>query len=105
MGKQLVTWQAELALKNIHSMEALKLVLKSKADKYEDARALQVDCLKRIFNPSFPKELLTLVVEATVRTQISYCRIDQSISLPRVANTAFRKLPEHYEEETLSLLK
>lgn len=86
-------------------MEALKLVLKFKADRYTYARALQVDCIERISNPSFPQELRALVVQTTVRTQIPYCRVDQSIPLARVANKAFRKLPEHLEEEMRSLLK
>lgn len=86
-------------------MEALKLVLEYKANRYTHARGLQVDCIERISNPSFPQELRALVVQTTVRTQIPYCRVDQSIPLARVANKAFRKLPEHLEEEMRSLLK
>ncbi|KAM0702666.1 hypothetical protein Q7P35_010097 [Cladosporium inversicolor] len=86
-------------------MEALKLVLKFRASEHARARELQRDCLERISGPSFPPELLTLVVETTVGSQVPYWRIDQSNSLADVANKAFRKWPENFGGDSRCLFR
>lgn len=86
-------------------MGALKFVLKFRAGEHARARELQIGCLERISGPSFPRELLTLVVETTVGSQVPYWSIDQSISLANVADKAFRKWPESFGNDSRCLFR
>jgi hypothetical protein len=94
--RHLAAWRYQQDRRQLHSMQALKLVLKFKADKHARFLELRNDCLERITGLSFPRELLTQVLEANIESQVPYWRIDHSASLSKVADTAFSKWPEGF---------
>lgn len=94
--RYLAAWRLQELRRQLRGMEALKLVVKFRADEHAHIRALQPDCLERITGRSFPRELLIQVVEATIELQIPYWRVDYSTSLASVTSKAIRKWPESF---------
>lgn len=103
--RYLAAWRLQELRRQLRGMEALKLVVKFKADEHAHTRGLQLDCLERITGRSFPRELLIQVVEATLELQIPYWRVDQSTSLATVASKAIRKWPESFESSSQRMIQ
>lgn len=103
-GKTLATWQANLALRDGQCRVALKLVLEFKANAHADKKRLVKDSWARLTNPCFPREVLILVIEATVRSQAPYLSLCVR-PLRRFVDLIFARWPESMSRQTRGLLR
>ena len=102
--KQSTAWQRILALKQHQSQEALKLVLRFKCDEHARNKAWVAAILQRLTGSSFPRELLRLVVEATVKPTIFSFSTSQSQLLESVSKQVFTRWPEDLRVDARTLL-
>ena len=103
--KQLIAWKAELALRQHRSGEALKLVLKFKQNEHVRNKVRVAGAFQRLTGPSFPRDLLQLVVEAVANSSSSFSfSTSQSRLLELVSKQVFTRWPEDLGSDARSLL-
>lgn len=79
---RLTAWEAELAPTFNRRKEALALVLKFNTGVYATRETQVAETMTRLKDPKFPRELLLIVIEATIESSTLYWKAEMSQTKP-----------------------